>query len=175
MSNPGVPVGQDAYQAILVTKYSAALRPFAQTANRYGGGSTAWNLINGMFGPPSPVPMGPGRWMFGAGQAVALPSTITSAGGAGYVIGDLVTFVSVNGGRPIVGKVLSVAGGNPTGLTILDQGSGLIAGGNGVNSSAGPGNLVIAQASTSGVGIAGVWTIGVFSFGWLFPQPNSFA
>jgi hypothetical protein len=179
MSNPGVPVGQLAYQAIFATKYQNAVRCFQQTANRYGGGSLVFNSLANSTNPVCAYPVGSSRrrrFALMGGQVAAEAAVITSAGATGFVVNDTVTFAPVNGGRSIVVKVTAVTAGNPTAVTVLDQGGGISAGANGQNNLAGeiPANLVLTQQSTSGVGVTGVWTLQGFgmAFGWVYPMPN---
>jgi hypothetical protein len=180
MSTNGQPVGQIAYQAVAVASYGAALRAFAGTANRYGGGSAAWNAAQnaGIF-PPGPIPHRVGRrsfWLAYAGQAPSGVAVVSSAGGSGYAANDLVTFVSLTHNRPIVIKVTAVdGGGNPTATLVVDQGGGVPAGGNGKNTSAGGASQTLTQASTTGAGTGATWTLATTSFGWQYPQPNPLA
>lgn len=182
MANPGLPVGQLAYQAVIAASYGAALRAYASASNKYGGGSNAWNLDqNAGNAPPGPVHVRRGRhgrFVPWAGQVSSGPNVITASGGSGYAANDLVTFQSVTHNRPIVIKITSVdGGGNPTGTVAVDQGGGIPAGSNGKNSASGGFTTqTLTQASTTGAGTGATWSLVIGSFGWQYPGvPNPLA
>jgi hypothetical protein len=179
MSTPAQPVGQLAYQGSFVKNYGNAMRCFAQTANRYGGGSAAFENVANSTNPVDCYPMRARKAIrvVPVGGQVSMNIILTSAGATGFVANDLVTFVGVNNGRPIVVKVTHVTAGNPDAFTLIDPGSGLVGGGSGLNEGGGsgpPANVVLTQASTTGVGVTGVWTLNgaCIPYGWVFPQPN---
>jgi|ERR1700682_6291173 len=176
MSNPGTPVGQDAYQASFIHGYANAFRAFQQTANRYGGTSAAYNnAINGMIAPPGPIVRRMGRhtrWVPGSGAIASVGMGV--AGGTGYVANEVVTMAPLNGGRPVVVRVLTVTAGAPATMLILDQGGGALAGSDGTNRTTSQ-TAVLTQASTTGVGTGATWTAFLLGFGWGAPQPNPLA
>jgi hypothetical protein len=184
MASYSVPVGQQAYQTIFVKKFAAAIKPFAQTANRYGGGSAAYNSAANALGTTSTFPLRCGRRLgfvqnMGNAEVPNAVNGVQSAGATGFVVNDLVT-LQVNGGRPLIVKVLAVAAGNPTQTTVIDGGGGIDGADNGINLNNGQGHngpITLTQIATSGVGVTGVWTIiaGAIPYGWTFPQPNPLA
>jgi hypothetical protein len=165
------PVGQDAYQAILMQRYAAAWNPFVKTVNRYTAGPS--NNVSQNLALPQ-MPQRRGRMWGGVPVAGCAMLLGNSGGGVNYVVNDLVTFAPVNGGRSIVGKVLAVTGGNPTSIQILDPGSGLLGGGTGVSATTAQ-TAALTQLSTTGIGSGATWsaTIGV---GWgqgPIPRPDA--
>ena len=178
MSNPGTPVGQLAYQASMVKGYGAAMKHVAQTANRYSGGSNAFNASAGSTNPIAGVPLRRGRrtyWTPCLGGAGGLNGGVSCTAGTAYVANDVVTFVAVNGGRPIVVTVLHVTAGNPDQTQILDPGSGLALGNVGINQqNPTPANIALTVASSTGASTNGTWVV-VPGTGWVYGQPNPLA
>ncbi len=185
MSNPGVPVGQNAYQNSFVAGYGAAMAPMAQTSNRYSGGSAAFAIaVGGDSGPIGGYPQRIGRrtyWRPGMGGTGAGgtggANAVTSTVGTGYAVSDIVTFNPVNRGRPIVVKILTAPAGVPGSWLVLDPGSGLPLAAEGKNLLS-PTNpfVVLTQngLSVPGGGSGSVWHA-FPGFGWPLGQPNPLA
>jgi hypothetical protein len=172
---------QMAYQAVLQTDMQAAWKPYAQTANRYGAGTTAQGpytpaIANSIDGPVCRIGrIGRMVQVIAVGGQCAL---IESTGGSGYVANDTVTFAPLNGGRPVKIKITHVTAGAPDAWQILDPGSGFVAGGDGKNNyfSTGPLPLLaLNQASTSGVGTGATWSGAGGVGGQICQQPLSTA
>lgn len=169
------PSYQLAYQASFMKGYAAALRPFTQTCNRYGGGPSGdqRNSQGGTVEMSLWTAWSQGRHRRLAavgGNAVFVSST----GGSGYAANDLVTFAPVNGGRPIVVKVVSVSSGAPTLLSIVDPGGGLLGGGAGTNQPGTSPTATLTQASTTGSGTGATWTVDIAAgLGLPAPMPGA--
>jgi hypothetical protein len=154
MPTLGQPVGQNAYQSVVMKNYANAWNPFVRTVNRYcaGPNGTIAGTATGTLGSPAMMPFGGGRRraFFAVGGNTEL--VLVTAGGTGYTNGDTITMAPINGGRPIVVKVTGTGGGGAvTQLIVVDPGSGLVAGGSGVNVVSTTG-ITVVQASSSGGG-----------------------
>lgn len=178
MANQGVPVAQNAYQSVVMKSYANAWTPYVRTFNRYFAGPPG-PIVDaevGSLGAPCLYPLGPrnkgARFFPVGGNAVVVTRT---AGGAGYVVGDTITMQPINGGRPIVVKVATAPAGVVGLVDVIDPGSGLVAGGAGVNALQTTG-ITVVQASTSGAGVGATFVgpgQGAFAaIGWPGPQPN---
>lgn len=155
------PVGQNAYQQVFAQKFANAWNPFVKTANRYSAGPSNTSVAAGenYAMPHMPQRLGGCRvaYLPVGGTAVLVGN---GGGGTGYVIGDFVTMAPVNGGRPVIVKILAVSAGNPTSIQIIDPGSGLLGGGTGVNATTVQ-TASLNQASTTGVGTGATWSANV--------------
>ena len=170
MSAAGTWVGDLAYQGVLAAKFSVALKGFAQTANRYALGLAAYTVSEPASGSGTMSGIGGRTSMARPGLGAA--NTVTSTAGTGFVVGDTITFAPVNGGRPIVVRVVTAPGGVPGSLIVIDGGNGLIVGNEGTNNNVAPAGTVLTVASTSGVGVGGVFTAHP-GFGWAPIAPNA--
>jgi hypothetical protein len=177
MPTTGQPVAQSAYQSIAMQKYSNAWTPMVRTANRYFGGPIAAQADAqvGTLGAPVQMPMGGGkRRLYIPVGGNCIQVTVTS-GGAGYAVNDLITMQAINGGRPVVVKVTAAPAGVLSTVDFIDPGSGLVAGGSGVNVISSTW-ITLVQASTTGAG-AGATFVGPAKgalpcTGWTYPVPN---
>lgn len=164
MTSPifNAPVGQNAYQAVVMQAYVAAWTPYVRTVNRYCSGPSGANRnVGGNLSgteqscmPQAPVRCGRRLGFVPVGGAAV---GVGFSGGSGYAQGDFVTFAPVNGGRPIVAKITAVTGGAPSKVIVIDPGSGLLGGGTGVSSLTEQ-TASLNQASTTGVGTGATWT-----------------
>src|ERR1700682_5529129 len=98
MATFNAPAGQMAYQSVIMKSYAAAWTPYVRTSNRYFAGPTGAILSaqSGLVGAPALLRFD-GHFVPSGGDIMFVSVT---AGGAGYVVGDTITMVPINGGRP---------------------------------------------------------------------------
>lgn len=176
MSISGAPAFQLAYQGTFQKGYAAAIRPYTQTANRYGSGPSGdqRNSQGGTIEATQWVTWRHGRHARLSAIGGNVGSFVTSTGGSGYAANDLVTFAPINGGRPIVVKVVSVSSGAPTLLSVVDPGGGMTGGADGTNRPGTSQTAALTQASTTGVGTGATWTAQVaVGLGLPAPMPSA--
>lgn len=174
MSNSQAPVWQLAYQGIFAKQYAAAFLPYVRTANRYASGPSGdqQNTQGGIIETTMWMPwsMGMRRRLWPVGGNVG--SFVSSTGGSGYVANEVVTFAPINGGRPVVVKVVTVSAGAPTAWSVIDPGSGMTGGADGTNRLSPSQTAALTQASTTGVGTGATWTAFVaVGLGLMAPRP----
>jgi hypothetical protein len=174
MSIAGSPIGQIAYQTVLMKNYAAAWNPYVRTTNRYCSGPTGAQA-NSQTGDLVAMPQRAIRcarniFWFPTGGA-ALQVTNVGVTGNNYVIGDLVTMAPINGGRPVIVAVRSLTGSAPNLIEVIDPGSGMTGGGTGVSAPTSQ-TAALTQASTTGIGTGATWQA-LLGIGWgLGPQPR---
>jgi len=176
MSILNVPTGQLAYQAIVMKQYAQAWTPYVRTVNRYMAGYTGLiqnGPITGVIDVMPQMAQRCGRRLSSVPVGGAA-SQVTSTGGAGYVLNEVVTMAPINGGRSVVVKVIGVSGGAPNNWQVIDPGSGMTAGGTGVSNLTSQ-TAALTQLSTTGVGTGASW-IAAVGIGWgngPLPRPDA--